>query len=83
MATLLEKAISQRNSKRVKANQEDIDLALAWLQDKVITFQVAKAYGVNGGNVYSRLAVALKSAFNKGQVKVREEAVGECNDKKD
>ena len=68
MTTLLEKAKSFKIEKK-NISDDDVQLAIAWLKGEVITYQVAKAYGLKGsGNIYSKLAVSLKSAFNLGRI---------------
>jgi len=60
--TLLEKAQTVRSRSRVSrpVDAEEIDLALAWARGEITFTQAAKAYGVTNGNVYNRLALALR-----------------------
>lgn len=69
--TLLQKALKRperswtsENYERLVITQEDIDLALAWVNDEISASDVIRAYTTDNGrqrNIYSRLARALKA----------------------
>ena len=72
--TLLEKAKKVKYKKRRgAATNEEIELALAWIKDEVITRQVAEAMGQNAvsGRVLYRLSICLKRAYEQGKLKVK------------
>ena len=62
--SLLEKAKEYTTKKTAgAATEEEIELALAWVNDEVTLYQVARACGKKSGtgNIYIRLAIALKA----------------------
>ncbi|MDD2869631.1 hypothetical protein [Neomegalonema sp.] len=70
---LLEKAMSAKPERKTKiASQEEIDLALAWIQGKVTATQVNIAYTDSRTSTHYlyRMAIALRTAFNNGQIKI-------------
>ena len=74
--SLLEKALTaKRPDKRLeRITPEEIELALAWLQDEVTLTQVAYALGMKGpGNAVSRMAVIIREAYRAGLIKVKDQ----------
>jgi hypothetical protein len=70
--TLLEKAKAIPGIKYRKyegQTEEDIELALAWVNDEVTLTQVSKAHGLVGvnGSTYSRIALSLKKYIKQTQ----------------
>lgn len=53
--------------------QNEIDLALAWLRDEVSYVQCTKVIG-STSNVYSRLALALQRAYDRGQIEIKKKS---------
>ena len=73
MSTLLEKALAvNRRASSKEIPDEEIELALAWLQDGVSNGAVATAIGKNpsAGSEYSFLATRIKAAFRNGKLRV-------------
>ena len=72
--SLLEKANAHKSKKKhIGSRDEEIELAFAWLRNEVNGVQVSVAYGVkNGSAVTYRIATALKSAYEKGLIKIIE-----------
>ena len=71
--TLLERARahSPRRNPKKPVQPQEIDLALAWLQDEIHLGQVSAAYGGEGtANTLYRIAVCLREAHRKGQLQV-------------
>jgi hypothetical protein len=77
--TMLARALAKAPARRtLHATDEEIELALAWLQDRVTLTQVVFAlYGAGevvkrsyGGNALYRVAVSLREAHRQGKLKV-------------
>lgn len=73
MQTLLQKAAAVNRQRSVgRSTKQEMDLALAWLQDRVSLGQVAVAIGKNdGSNSYNWLARVLRDAFRNSRLRVR------------
>jgi hypothetical protein len=74
MATLLEKALAVKTKRRMKNSitDEEIELSLAWLADKVTGTQASKAMGhSNTARFHSRIAVVVREAYRRGFIAVR------------
>lgn len=72
--SLLDKAKEvKRSDKRLnKVSYEQIELALAWMQDEVSLTQAATALGVVGtGSISYKLALWLREAYRAGIIKVK------------
>ena len=78
MTTLLEKAKKFSPRLQKKITDEEIALAIAWMQGDVNLGQVAKAMGKQGksgsGNSLYRIAVALREAHDRGFIRVKRPA---------
>jgi len=62
MATLLEKAKGLKTKRLSKVSDEEIELALAWVNDEVSFTQVmAVVQKKSGSAAYGKLAIALKA----------------------
>lgn len=61
MATLLEKAKKLKGKKILNVSKQDIELALAWVNDEVSLAQVMSVYELRGSAVYSKLAISIKA----------------------
>jgi hypothetical protein len=62
-----------RKSQHRPKDQEEIDLALAWLRDEVRLLQVCEALGHTrrqNASGYTFLATALKAAYRTGQIQL-------------
>ena len=70
--SLLEKAKAHKTKKaHAQVNNEDIELAFAWLHDEVNTVQIGAAYsGTAGSSMVYKMAIALKAAYKKGLLKI-------------
>jgi len=68
--SLLEKA--KKVGVKIKRNRspQDIELALAWLKDEVMTVQVQEVLGCSGGTALYYLSKTLKQAFKEGWIKI-------------
>jgi hypothetical protein len=68
--TLLEKAQLATMYKRVAhpVTDEEIEVAIAWLEGKVATKQVSVAYGekTTTANVLYRVATVIREAYRRG-----------------
>ena len=74
--TLLQKAmkVKRRSLMRERIGDQEIELALAWLQDKITISQAAKVVspsGKNSGNVSYKLAICLKEAYIKNLISIK------------
>ena len=71
--SLLEKAKSVPTKNRVRSalSDEEIELAIAWLNDEVTLTQAATAMGYKSGGAWvARVALLLREAFRTGIIKV-------------
>jgi len=72
--SLLEKAKSFKGKSYFKANYDDIELAFAWLKNEVSGPQIAAAYNMKqGSSMTYKMAIALKTAFQQGLIKIVDE----------
>ena len=73
METLLQKALKVKKGhhRTLKYNSEEVELALAWLEDKITFTQVTIVINKTGSNLYNFLAQALRKAYQKGKLKVK------------
>lgn len=76
MKSLLEEAQSLPHKRRtlIPFGDEDVAIALAWLDGSVTYSQLTCAYVKKGilkseGNSYGRIAIALKKAFSEGTLR--------------
>ncbi len=69
--SLLQKAKKIKGRVQTRITEEDIELALAWVNDTISYGQVAKVYGYSGPSAagYCKLAQALKYHMNKKRPK--------------
>lgn len=65
--TLLDKAMEHKVARKrsSKVTQEDIEVAFAWLKDKINLEQVNAAYGKS---MQYKIASIIKEAYNRGQI---------------
>ena len=72
--SLLEKAQNHKSSKSLKyITNEDIELAVAWLNDEINGVQIAAAYGAKSGSALTyRMASALKRAYKEGLLVIKD-----------
>lgn len=72
--TLIEKAQSFPATRKQHISKfpidEEIELALVWLDDKISSGQINAAYGnsKNAAHYLYRMAIALKAAYKKGLI---------------
>ena len=73
METLLQKALKVKKGhhRTLKYNSEEVELALAWLEDEITFTQVTIVINKTGSNLYNFLAQALRKAYQKGKLKVK------------
>ena len=73
MKTLLQKALKVKmgHHRMPKYNSEEVELALAWLEDKITFSQVQSTINKTGSNLYNFLTQALRTAYQKGKLKVK------------
>lgn len=75
--SLLEVALKSTRRNRVITTDEDLELAIAWMQDKVTMGQATKAkYGKGsdngtGGRILYLFAVAFKKAYQEGKIEFK------------
>ena len=78
MATLLESAKQHqpKRSKKYSVSAEEVELALAWVNDEITLTQASSAYGElrnsHAGHALYRLATILKQANMLGLIEVRQ-----------
>lgn len=73
MPTLLEKAllISQHKARTIKVNNEQIELAFAWLSNKINLKQACKVLKTSStGTVYT-MALALREAYKQNKLIIK------------
>lgn len=73
--TLLERAMESPRGRRVKATDQEIELALGWFTGELTLIQVSRqvypdSKHHNRSGTYAWLASRLREAFRKGQVTV-------------
>jgi hypothetical protein len=73
--SLLDKALKANISKRTHLiyTDEEIELAIAWLESKIGMHQVAIAQGLGEkgrNNIYTFLSICLREGFRKGFIKL-------------
>jgi len=68
--TLLEKAIKTTARQKHALKDGEVDLVLAWLKSEVTSRQVAGALEKPASNIYPRIAIALKVAYQQGKIKI-------------
>lgn len=71
--TLLEQAKKiQQKRKLMKpvVTDEDIEVALAWMSGDITLYQIQKLYGFTANIGYCRLSLFLRTAYQKGLLKI-------------
>lgn len=69
--TLLQKALdAQDKSYKKDATDEEVELALAWVQGLISINQIRQATGQNHNTAVNRMAYALKEAYREGVLKL-------------
>jgi hypothetical protein len=72
--SLLEEALTlqkHRNETYKSYTNEEIELAVAWLEDRVGYTSVSTVRNLkNGQHVYSFLAIAIREAYRRGLIKI-------------
>jgi len=70
--TLLEKAKdTPTNRKERKISQEEIELAVAWVNGELRTTQVARACEMAPNNCMYRIATSLRAAKERGLISIQ------------
>lgn len=66
------KAVAVTRARNPKTTEEDIEVAIAWIQGGVRLSQITKAKKIKSmSDVYVYLAIALREAFNAGKLEVK------------
>lgn len=72
METLLEKAKKSSVKKRkLKINEEEIDLVLAWMKDEIMMKDVARVLEITPTAVYGKIALVIREAYIKGKIIIK------------
>lgn len=67
---MLQKALLyQRKSSRLKISDDEVEVAVAWIKEEVSLAGVVAAFGMSHCKTYTRLAYAVRRAFNEGKLK--------------
>lgn len=66
------KAVAVTRARNPKTTEEDIEVALAWIQGEVGFMQITKAKKIKSmSGIYVYLAIALREAFYAGKLEVK------------
>lgn len=68
MGRLIDRALSSgiQGRENRNLNEEEIELAIAWLMDEVSINQCKKATGREGAAIYTLVSRSLKEAYRRG-----------------
>lgn len=72
MPTLYEQALAifPYRKNRMNINEEDVEVALAWLKGEINYRQISQVKKIQGSNVYNYLCSALRLAYQTKKLKI-------------
>jgi len=66
------KQISPRAHQRRVYDNEDTEVAIAWLKDEIVYKSMEEVLKLSGSSLYSYLLMALKEAYFKKRLKIHD-----------
>jgi hypothetical protein len=78
--SLVEKAKTFKRGRAPDPTSEEVELAVAWAEDKISATQASKALSIGTGGLYIRLALGLRQAIRDGRLIPKEEEDGRVSE---